>query len=132
MGTLKLKRGVHLVRETWVSTFFRNKLRDPKIVTYFNRDTGQWVLATWLNKDQGLVTEIDDLGPNFEGMTREFVNSIGMYYTKEILAGIRAKMISQWYAKKRAEEDRAGVHKEQYDWMAKRTKDKVVAPLLYH
>lgn len=45
------------MRETPVARYARRILRDPYVLTYFHRGTGNWVLATWLSRSGGVVVE---------------------------------------------------------------------------
>lgn len=76
MGPTQLDRSKHILRETSQVRDLRRMLDDPDLVTFFNVETGQWILAYWLDKSKGRVDEIDDLGPNFELLTRSFVESL--------------------------------------------------------
>jgi hypothetical protein len=103
-------------------------LNDPDIITFFNHQTGQWVLAYWLHKDTGIVDEIDDLGPGFEEVTPEFVQSLERsrnYYNKEDL---KKKYILQAKRQARRENEEIYADQERWDWCRKRTRDKVIVP----
>lgn len=131
MGTIELDRRKHFVRETWVSRFFQQRHNEPNIITFWNTETNQWVLGTWLNKDRGLVAEIDDLGANFETMTAEFVQSIGRCYKREVLAKERERLIRDWKRQKAWQEESLANYTDRYNHLKKRNRGRTEAPLLF-
>jgi hypothetical protein len=130
MGITKLRADKHRVVETSVAHFFRRHLNDPDILTFWNVETGQWVLAYWLHKDQGLVDEIDDLGPAFGEVTSEFVQSLERCrktYTKEDL---RTRYLRGLKQQEHQWDEALYQDQERWDWLRKRTKDKAIVPYM--
>lgn len=76
MGIFKIRKGEHVVRETEFVRYLRRHLRDETLFTGFNVLTGRWFLGLWLRKDQGLAQDIEDLGANMEGATRQLVKDL--------------------------------------------------------
>jgi hypothetical protein len=130
MGITKLRADIHRVVETPIAHFFRRHLNDPEIITFFNHETGQWVLAYWLHRDRRIVDEIDDLGDHFQEVTPEFVQSLERsrnFYNKDDL---KKKYILQ--SRRQAEKLDADIYQDQerWDWMRKRTKEKAIVPYM--
>jgi len=48
----------HYIRDTSLSSYLRQRLREPGIFTYFHSETGSWVVACWIRKDQGIFAEL--------------------------------------------------------------------------
>lgn len=132
MGTLEFNSKKHWVRDTEVARYFQQQLKTDNVVTFWNDETGQWVLGTWINKDKGLMGEIDDLGPNFEMVTREFANSIGRVYTRDVLRVARQRLIDQWKRQKAREEEKSFDHTDKFEFMRKRNRDRSVSPLVFY
>ena len=66
----------HLVKETPAAKMFRRRLGFPAIFTFWNGETGQWILAYWVDERRRLCDEVEDLGMAFELVTSEFVDMI--------------------------------------------------------
>ena len=61
-GITELKYSEHQVEDTEIVRFLRKELQDSSLVTFRNRETGNWVLAHWVDQSRNLVNEIDDIG----------------------------------------------------------------------
>jgi len=128
MGITKLLSGVHTVRETEASRFFQRHLNDPDIVTIWNHETQNWILAYWVDKDKGFVDEIDDLGPNFEMMTRDFVKSLEATRQTTHVREHKEKILRNAKRRMFKECEKVQADQERWDWLRKKTKDKCVVP----
>jgi len=131
MGITKLRRGVHFIRDTEAAKYLRRHLNDPDLITFFNAETGQYVLAYWVNRDRAIVDEIDDLGPNFEVMTHEFIRSLEESRRGTDPKELKRKLLRNAKRRTGRELERLEEHNDQYDWMKKRTADKAPLPYMY-
>jgi len=120
---------VHYVKETGVARFFRRRLRDPNLVTFWHGETGQWILAYWLDRRQKIVDEIEDLGPRFEEVTASFVQMIVSCYGKVDMGRTKKRLIGKHRERIQKQSESICEDQERWDWAKKRTKEK--APLPY-
>jgi len=118
---------VHLIKNTPVAKFFRRRLKDPDIMTFWHAETGQWILAYWLRR--GVVDEIEDLGANFELVTDDLVGMIVGCYGHVDLARKKKRILAKEAAQLQRQTEAVLENQEKWDWLKKRTKDK--APLPY-
>lgn len=128
MGITQLNPQRHLVRDTPHTHYLRRHLKDEALLTYFNLDTQQWVLGYWIDRNRGVIDEIEDLGPNFERLTRELVKSLERtyaFYTKDDLKKRYLRRARHFEQKMREETAEAN---EQWNWCKKRTKEKAPVP----
>lgn len=52
----------HIVHSTELATSLRRRLGLPGLFTYKHRDTKNWVVAYWVNKNQGWMMELTLMG----------------------------------------------------------------------
>lgn len=117
----------HLVRETPAAQFFRRRLRDPDMMTFWCQPTGQWVLAYWLHKTLRIVDEIEDLGAYFENVTPEFVQMIVGCYGPVDLKRTKRRLLEKNRASIRKQVEDITEQQEKWDWL----KEKMDSPLPY-
>jgi hypothetical protein len=129
MSLTVLDPQIHLPKETGASKFFRRRLREPDVMTFWNSVTGQWILAFWVHKGKRIVEEVEDLGPNCEAVTPEFVDMIVQSYGPVNFSKKKKRLLSRNLAHIRKQNDAILENQERWNWLKKRTKDK--APLPY-
>ncbi len=122
---------IHLAKETGASKFFRRRLSEPDVMTFWNSVTGQWILAFWVHKGKRIVEEIEDLGPNCEAVTPEFVNMIVQSYGPVDLSRKKKRLLSKNLANIRKQNDTIMEDQERWDWLKKRTADKAPMPYIF-
>jgi hypothetical protein len=88
-----------------------------------------WVLAFWVHKGKRIVEEIEDLGPNCEAVTPQFVDMIVRGYGAVDFGRKKKRLISRNLANIRKQNDDVMEDQERWKWLKKRTGD--VAPLPY-
>lgn len=111
----------HHVRETEFVRFLRSHLNDPDLITYFNRDTGEYVLAYWVYKDKGVVSDVEPLGPNMEGATRQLVQDLSMTRGPTDWAALKKGYLEKDRAAHRKQQELLEEHKDQYDYLKRKT-----------
>ena len=121
----------HIVKETEAGRMFRRLLKFPDIFTYWNSETGQWVLAYWCNRLGHVADEVEDLGPVMEGLTPQLVQQIVTCW-KPVDWGVKKKMMmarAKTFATK--QDEKVIQEQERWDWMKKRTRDKAPIPYAF-
>ena len=132
MSVTVLNPQVHLVKETPCASFFRRRLRDPNIMTFWHCQTGQWILAYWLHKGRRIVDEIEDLGPCFEAVTENFVRMIVSNYAGVDLSRHKRRLLSKQRSRILKQTEAIMESQEEWDWLKKRTADKASIPFYYN
>lgn len=122
----------HIVRETEAGRMFRRLLNFPDIFTYFNSETGQWVLAYWVNHTARQCHEIEDLGAAMELVNPGFVRQIVNCW-KPVDWGKKKKMIlSRERTRIRKGKEDACEDQERWAWAKKRVANKAPIPYAFH
>lgn len=129
MSLTVLNPRVHLVKDTGAAKFFRRRLSEPDVMTFWHSETGQWVLAFWVHRGKKIVEEIEDLGPNCEAVTPAFVEMIVQAYGPVDFSKKKKRVITKNLATIRKQQESVMEDQERFNWLKKRTKDK--APLPY-
>jgi len=121
----------HVVMETPTAKLFRKRLKFDDVFTYFNRETGQWVLAYWLNKRARLADEVEDLGPGFEVVSPSFIDQIVQCWGHVDWKAKKARLLSQERTKLRRESEAISEQQERFDWLKKKLIDKTTIPYAF-
>ncbi len=121
----------HVVRDTPTAKLFRRMLRFEDIFTFWNAETGQWVLAYWTEKKCRLCEEIEDLGMAFEQVTPEFVQMIVSCWKAVDWKAKKQRLISKERDRIRNENDNLADQQERWDWAKKKMINKNLKPLPY-
>ncbi len=121
MGPFTVRLGEHVIRETDFVRYLRQRLRDDSLFTAYNTETKQWFLAYWINKDQGLANDVDDLGPNMELATGRLVKQL-----ERSRVGVTANDIKKRFEKAvrrgyEIETEEAKERQEVQDWTQKKS-----------
>ena len=108
-------------RETEIGRFFRRELNCQDIFTFWNAERAMWVLAYWLDPTHRVLDEIEDRGPNFEEVTRPFVEMIRHGWGTGINWGAHKKRLLN-AQKRRIEEqnDQIFLDQERWNWVKRR------------
>lgn len=131
MSLTVLNPRIHLPKETGTSKFFRRRLSEPDVMTFWNSVTGQWILAFWVHRGKRIVEEIEDLGPNCEAVTPAFVNMIVQSYGPVDFSRKKKRLLSKNLAHIRKQNDAILEDQERWDWLKKRTAGKVPLPYMF-
>lgn len=129
MSLTVLNPRIHLPKETTASRFFRRRLSEPDVMTFWNSVTGQWILAFWVHRGKRIVEEIEDLGPNCEAVTPTFVNMIVQSYGPVDFSRKKKRLLSRNLAHIRKQNDAILEDQERWNWLKKRTGE--VSPMPY-
>ncbi len=131
MSVVLIDASKHVVKETEAGRMFRRLLKHDGIFTYFNSDTGQWVLATWMNRLARIAEEIEDLGPAMEGLTQALVTQIVNCW-KVVDWGKKKKMLlAHQKSFLKREDEKVLQDQERYDWCKKRLNGKAPIPYAF-
>ncbi len=122
---------IHHVKTTPISKFFGRRLHDSDIMTFFHRETEQWILAYWLNRKRKWVEEIEDLGSNFEYVTETFVSAIVSCYGQVDFGRFKKKLISNHRDRIRKDCEELQESQETWDWAKKRVQHKAPVPFMF-
>lgn len=131
MSLVRITPDKHVVKETEAGRMFRRLLKFNDVFTYFNADTGQWVLAYWVNRIGSLADEIEDLGPAMEAVTPDLVGMIVRcwkpvdWQKKKKLILDRHKLFLQKSSEELIEEN------ARYKWAQKRAKGRSPVPYAF-
>lgn len=131
MSLTVLNPRVHLAKETATARFFRRRLNEPDVMTFWNSVTGQWILAFWVHKGKRIVEEVEDLGPNCELVTPDFVNMIVQSFGPVDFGKKKKRLLSRHKDSLRRQNEAVAQDQERWDWLKKKTKDKLPIPYAY-
>lgn len=131
MSLTVLNPKVHLVKDTSTARFFRRKLNEPDVMTFWHSQTGNWILAFWVHKGKRIVEELEDLGPQCQAVTPEFVNMIVSCYGPVDFRKKKKAILSRQKSRIRKQTEDILAYQEKWDWLKKRTKDTVPIPYAY-
>lgn len=131
MSLTVLNPQIHLVKDTSTARFFRRKLNEPDVMTFWHSETGNWILAFWVHKGKRIVEELEDLGPQCQAVTPEFVNMIVSCYGPVDFRKKKKAILSRQKSRIRKQTEDILAYQEKWDWLKKRTKDTVPIPYAY-
>ncbi len=121
----------HVVRDTPTARLFRKMLRFPDIFTFWNAETGQWVLAYWITKKLRLCEEVEDLGMAFEKVTPEFVQMIVSCWKAVDWKAKKQRLLSKEKDRIRIENDKLVDQNERWTWAQKKLVGRNLKPVPY-
>lgn len=132
MSTVYIQSERHVVKQTPTSAFFQRELKNPDIFTYFNMDTGQWILAYWLNRMARLADEIEDLGAAFEAVTPRMVEDVKRCWGPINWAKKKRLILDRERRRKQKKDEAIIQDQERWDWLKKKTQDKSPIPFGFY
>ncbi len=121
----------HVVRDTPTAKLFRKMLRFPDIFTFWNAETGQWVLSYWVEKKARLCEEVEDLGMAFEKVTPEFVQMIVSCWKVVDWKAKKQRLLSKEKDRIRIENDKLVDQNERWNWAQKKLIGRNLKPVPY-
>ncbi len=121
----------HVVKDTPAAKLFRRKLKFDNVLTFWNGETGQWVLAYWVDKKQHLVDEMEDLGMAFEQVTPDFVKMIVTCWKTVNWKVKKERLLSKEKDRVRKENEGIREQQERYDWAKKQLTARGLKPIPY-
>lgn len=121
----------HVVKDTPTAKLFRRKLNFPDMLTFWNGETGEWILAYWVSKKQHLVDEMEDLGMAFEKVTPDFVKMIVTCWKTVNWKVKKERLLSKEKTRVRKESESIVDQQERYDWAKKRLENRGMRPIPY-
>lgn len=131
MSVVLIDADKHVVKETEAGRMFRRLLKHDGIFTYFNSDTGQWILATWMNRLGRIAEEIEDLGPTMEALTPALVKQIVICWKPVDWRKKKMMILSRNKAFLQRETDKVIQDQERFEWARKRLNGKVPIPYAF-
>ena len=132
MSVMVVRRDRHIPKETEIGRFFQRELKCPQMITLWDRTRDMWVLAHWLDPSQTIVEEIEDLGPNFEAVTRDFVSMIRAGWGVGIDWGSHKKrLLSRQKDKLNKQTEEIRESQEEWDWVKRQQRARGHNPLPY-
>ena len=121
----------HVVKDTPAAKLFRRKLNFNKVLTFWNGETGQWVLAYWIDEKRHLVDEMEDLGMAFEQVTPDFVKMIVECWKTVNWKVKKERLLSKEKDRVRKENEGIREQQERYDWAKKQMTARGLKPIPY-
>lgn len=121
----------HVVKDTPTAKMFRRRLRFEDIFTFWSGETGQWILAYWVEKRRNLCEEIEDLGMAFEKVTPDLTHMIVTCWKPVNWKVKKQRLISKERDRVRNEIDKIQEEQRRWDWAKKKMSDKGLAPIPY-
>ncbi len=119
----------HVVKDTPTALMFRRRLRFEDIITFWNAETGEWILAYWVDKKRRLCDEMEDLGMAFEKVTPDLVNMIVTCWKPVNWKVKKKRLISKEHDRVRNEIDRIQEDQRHWDWAKKKLVDRGLKPV---
>ena len=121
----------HVVKDTPASRMFRRHLKFDDIFTFWNAETGEWILAYWVDKRRHLCDEMEDLGMSFEKVTPDLTQMIITCW-KRINWGVKkSRIVSKEKDRIRKETEKIQEEQKRWDWAKKKLVDKGLRPVPY-
>ena len=119
----------HVVKDTPTARMFRRRLRFQDIFTFWNGETGEFILAYWVDKRRRICEEMEDLGMAFEKVTPELVRMIVTCWKPINWKVKKARLISKEKDRVRNEIDKIQEEQKRWDWAKKRMASRGLKPL---
>ena len=123
--------GKHVVKDTPTAKLFRRKLNFPDILTFWNAETGEFILAYWVDKKRRLVDEMEDLGMAFEKVTPAFVKMIVDCWKTINWKVKKQRILSKEKDRVRKQNEGISEQQERYNWAKKRMAARGLKPIPY-
>lgn len=131
MSIVFLNPNIHVIKETEIGRMFRRLLKFQDIFTYWNSETGQWILSYWLNRLGNVADEIEDLGPVMEGVCPALVQQIVTCW-KPVDWKLKKKMLLANHKRFQTKKvEQIMETQERWDWAKKRLGDKAPIPYAF-
>jgi hypothetical protein len=128
MSTVFITPAKHILKETEIGRLFRRLLKFQDIFTYWNAETGQWILAYWVNRLGNIADEVEDLGMAMELVTPPFVKQIVDCW-KPVDWRLKKKMILRRAKNFKTKKDEQIIQSQDtWDWAKKRLGDRAPIP----
>ncbi len=115
-----LRPDVHWIKDTPTARLFRRKLKEPGVITFFSLETGQWILAYYIQRSVGLVDEVEDLGTNLELVTPELVQQICQCWGKIDWKAKKQRLLFKERSRIRKKDDDLIEEQARFDWAKKK------------
>lgn len=131
MSLTVIQPSKHVVKETPTAKLFRRRLQHEGIFTYWNGETGVWVLAYWVCKRRRLCDEMEDLGMSFEKVTPDFIQMIVTCWKAINWKVKKARLVSKEKDRVRREVDKIQEEQRRWDWAKKKLEARGLKPLPY-
>jgi hypothetical protein len=84
-----------------------------------------------MHKPKRIVEEFEDLGPSFEFFTENFTRMIVTSYGSVDLDKVKRRLMSRNKDRINKQTESIMEDQERWDWLRKRTKDKVATPYTF-
>lgn len=121
----------HVVRDSPTARLFRRKLNSPNIFTFWNGETGEFILAYWVDERRRLCDEMEDLGMGFEKVTPELVQMIVTCWKPINWKEKKSRLISKEKDRVRKEVEKIQEEQSRWDWAKKRMTARGLKPVPY-
>ena len=121
----------HVLKETPTAKLFRRLLSCPDIITFWNGETGEWVLGYYVDRRRKLIDEMEDCGMSFEKVTPEFVSMIVTCWKTVNWKVKKRRLMAKESDRVRKETDSLMDQQEKWDWMKKKLDARGLKPLPY-
>lgn len=119
----------HVVKDTPTAKMFRRRLQFEDLFTYWNGETGEWILAYWVDKRRRICEEMEDLGMAFEKVTPDLVSMIVTCWKQVNWKVKKARLIAKERNRVRVEIDKIQEDQKRWDWAKKRLLDRGLRPI---
>lgn len=121
----------HYVKDTPTAKMFRRRLKFDDIITFWNAETGEWILAYWVDKRRHLCDEMEDLGMAFEKVTPELADMIITCWKCVNWKVKRSHIVSKEKDRIRKETEKIQEEQKRWDWAKKKLVNKGLRPIPY-
>lgn len=128
MNYFRIRPGEHKVRDTEFARFLRRHLNDPELFTCFNSKTGEWFLAYWVLKDQGVACDVSSLGVHPVG-SRELVRNLEATRKSASWEDLKRVIVRSAKAEYEQEIEEAEERQDVQNWVQKKTGSEI--PVLF-
>ena len=110
----------HVVKDSPTARLFRRRLHSEDLFTFWNGETGEWILAYWVDKSRRLCEEMEDLGMAFEKVTPDLIHMITTCWKAVDWKVKKARLVSKERTRVRVEIEKLQEEQKRWDWAKKK------------
>ena len=132
MSLVVIRPDRHVIKETDAARLFRRLLKFEDLFTYWNSETGEWILSYWINKLARVADEVEDLGPAMERVTPALVTQIVQCWKPVDWKAKKRRMEARQCDFKKGEDEKIIQDQERWDWAKRRIRGKAPIPFGFY
>lgn len=121
MGIVKLVPEF-VVKDVPLVVYLRKELKDPDLIMFQSSRNGNWTLAHWVDKFNGIINCIELLGQNYhEKVTRSFIDALRRNRNPEKVGEMKKNILKYHNKMEDAEDESLMETNDHWKWLKKKT-----------